>query len=229
MAALLDYLDRLECVRWDKSDGRSPLRQERYKTRRNNQGKGIDRLSRRVVIVIGVHELRSLVIARRAGNMMHLVKVRVNQPMVVIGSATCVDMLEGRKEKRQQHPQTRLYGRDTTHPVIDCSQCGAQSSATRRRSLSWCCPPLRFASGASRLPHEAHRRKSVVRGKRNDSRSGHYEVGWALPPPRGPLNRSSTRHLPRLHALPLLRSRRWPAKQESPPTKPPTRVGRPGQ
>jgi hypothetical protein len=28
--------------------------------------------------------------------------------MVVIGSVVCVDVLEGREKKRQQHPQARL-------------------------------------------------------------------------------------------------------------------------
>jgi len=62
-----------------------------------------------MVVVIGVHELRPLLIGCRAGDVIHLIKVRVNQPgMVVIGSAPCVDVLEGRKKKRQQHPEARL-------------------------------------------------------------------------------------------------------------------------
>lgn len=74
-----------------------------------------------MVIVIGVHELWPLLIACRAGNVIHLIKVRVNQPMVVIRSVTCVDVLEGRKKKCQQHPEARFYGHDATHSVIDCT------------------------------------------------------------------------------------------------------------
>lgn len=85
-----------------------------------------------MVVVISVDELRPLVIVCGAGSVIHLIKVSVNQPaMVVIGSATRVDVLEGRKKKRQQHPEARLYGRDTTHSVIDCTR--ADKATSKRR------------------------------------------------------------------------------------------------
>jgi len=81
-----------------------------------------------VVIVVGVHELWPLLVAWLGGRTIHLIKVSVNQPMVVIGTAACMDVLEGRKEKRQQHPEARLYGRDTTHSVIDCTRVARATS-----------------------------------------------------------------------------------------------------
>jgi hypothetical protein len=51
-----------------------------------------------MVVVIGVYELWPLLIAYRAGKVMDLIKVGVNQPMVMIGTAACVDVLEGRKK-----------------------------------------------------------------------------------------------------------------------------------
>jgi hypothetical protein len=82
-----------------------------------------------MVVVIGGGELWPCLIACGAGSLIHLIKVRMNQPdMVVIGSATCVDVLEGREKEREQHPEARLYGRDTTHSVIDCTRADEATS-----------------------------------------------------------------------------------------------------
>lgn len=82
-----------------------------------------------MVVVIGVGELRPFPIGCGAGSVIHLIKVSVNQPaMVVIGSATCVDVLEGRKKEREQHPEARLYRGDTTHSVIDCTRADKATS-----------------------------------------------------------------------------------------------------
>ncbi len=69
-----------------------------------------------MVVVIGGCELWPLLMGRRAGKPIHLIIVSVNQPALV-----AVDVLEGRQEHRQQQREARLYGRDTTHSVIDCS------------------------------------------------------------------------------------------------------------
>ena len=62
-----------------------------------------------MVVVIGVDEMRTFANACGPGSVIHPIKVRVNQPaMVVIGSAAGVDVLEGSKKKRQQHPEARL-------------------------------------------------------------------------------------------------------------------------
>ncbi len=72
MPALFDYLDRIECDRWNKSEGRSALRQKCRQACGQDQGKGIDRLSRGMIVVVGGHELRTMLITCRAGNAMHL-------------------------------------------------------------------------------------------------------------------------------------------------------------
>ena len=62
-----------------------------------------------MVILIGVHELRPLLIGCRMGNAMRLIKVRVNQPtMVVIGSYACVNVLEGRKKAGKEFTKDEL-------------------------------------------------------------------------------------------------------------------------
>ena len=82
------------------------------------------------MVIVGVHELWPLLAAWLGGHVIHLIKVSVNQTMVVIGAAACMDVLEGREEKRQQHPKACLYGRDTTHSALivhlrlkQCARC----------------------------------------------------------------------------------------------------------
>ena len=74
-----------------------------------------------MVVVIRIDEQWPFVIVCKEGSVIHLIKVRVNQPAVVVIAAACVDVLERRKKERSQKGKARLYGRDTTHPAIDCS------------------------------------------------------------------------------------------------------------
>ena len=62
-----------------------------------------------MVVVIAVHELWPVLTACRVGSVMHLIKVGVNQPaIVVIVSSASMDVLEGREKERYQECQARF-------------------------------------------------------------------------------------------------------------------------
>jgi len=74
-----------------------------------------------VVVIIGAGELRAVLIAFREGGTRQLEKVSVNQPAMIVIAAG-VDVLEGREKERHQERKARFYGRNATHPAIDCSE-----------------------------------------------------------------------------------------------------------
>ena len=74
-----------------------------------------------MVVVIGVDEPRPFALVCGAGSVIHPIKVRVNQPGVVVIAAAGVDVLERREKERSQKRKARFYRRDTTHSAIDCS------------------------------------------------------------------------------------------------------------
>jgi hypothetical protein len=111
MPSLFDRVDGLKSfARYVKNAWRARGNKRREPVRQDKR-KRIDRSSRCVVIVVGVHQSRSVPFSTGTAHFKQVIEVRVNQPgMIVILSRAVprMDMLKGRQKESQQQRKARL-------------------------------------------------------------------------------------------------------------------------